>query len=245
MAKRTFSKSELEEILRLAAIDQGKSSLNTYSREDLNIIAAEVGIDATSIDRVLSQNESHTRVRSKEHLVLGTSVWLRNEYLINNEVDSSAWHDFMNDLEREFNTSGSTSARSNGYFWKGVAARTNLEVSIRRHTNKSLVSISADQRQILFLGWLTGFAASFVAGVGLGNFFGSHQLPCKIGYFVAPILGFFVTRWFFQLREHLYFQRSGRAIDQLRASVSGHDEPDRIASQQTSPNIDLSRRELV
>lgn len=218
MAKREFNQAEVEEILRLAAQNQSSDPERAYSFEELLSIAQEVGIDRASVERIVGRgNGNHPKnVEGIDKLLLGTRVWLREEYVLQGTMDSNQWSDFVQDIEQELKTSGRLEARQTGYVWQGRIRKREIRVSATRRNQITTIDLAMNQSHSLLQGWLLATVVTFVAGVALGNFFGSHQMADKIGYFLAPVIGFLATRTFFAFQENFYMQRMNRLMTRLQ-----------------------------
>ncbi len=134
MSEQRYSESELREVLRVASEEQSKISSETtskdgYSRQDIERLAAEVGIDPQSVGVAINRLQSPSKSKWEKFMefsLLDNSMGLSVTRTFNGPIDDSTWVEILSELRKIFRGSGITGGSEKAREWTcelgGIAA---------------------------------------------------------------------------------------------------------------------------
>lgn len=214
-----FSKKEISKILRKASEIQTQKELygekNGLSREELIHLAAEVGIEESSLLQALEQQYNEP-FENTFNWVKGTTK-IQSSELVNGEITDKKWNQIIQQIRRITGGVGKDDRKENSYEW---SQRMNdigyRHISFTQQQGKTHIQYVYKWSGIKYISAFVGFLASFVLTFLALEDAGIAKALAVSAAGLAGVAGSFLNRFFLKS----FFERQKQIMEATIQSVS-------------------------
>lgn len=228
MDNEKFNREEIGRILKIAAELNHKEQQNEegLSREELQKLALEVGIDPHHIETAIQQLREQ-KFEPETHSLVEENFSFRDTLMLSGTIDDGLWEDIVTEIRRINGGIGKTSKLGNTYEWEQRKKNVGyLQVSITPKGDHSRIRLNASYRYYAnflgFIGGVIGFTLFSVLGDGISSIHGFEMLVAGLGAVVGwGSTRFYIKSWMRRKRRML--RSLSNRLTELFTNRSTHD----------------------
>lgn len=140
---KLYDQNEIGAILKKAAENSSVEDQGTrigLSRDELNQLAADVGIDPSQIARAIADIESESSQRNATFL--GGPFAFSRQVIVDGEISTSQWEEMLISIREFFQSKGEVSSRDSVLEWSSPRGTTNsAQVTVLKDRGKTRISM--------------------------------------------------------------------------------------------------------
>jgi hypothetical protein len=223
MADRRYDEKEVGNILQRAAEIQAgltpEGASDGLTLEDLQKVAAEVGIDPTVVDRAARE----VRTGPPEKLVSGANTIMLDR-TVSGVVTEEVWDEMVTRLRRHVGKPGRINAHGHTYEWWGGWDTGGLMLTTTSRHGKTRIKLMGETTGGSVLGWTLGLCLGFVTSIATGAIMGkSHQNGWLI--FVVVMMVIAMSAFFTDLALRFWRRKMIKGMERVFDDVSDLVDP--------------------
>lgn len=234
--RRLYGDKDISRILKRATEMQeaeGPTEATGLSLEEIQQIAAEVGVDPKFIQAAVAELDQGTSSDKDFHL-LGSPVSFSLEHVVEGEITDVQWEEMVEEIRQSFKLVGGSGKVGRSFEWTHDSRNQQTQVTVASRGGQTKIRVFSRFPRIAILTFVPAMVVSLQAGALLGGSMGmTFGLPV-IGLMLSFIAATFLAMRFafsriVQKKERKAHQLLGRLEQIVAESNSNFQQKESVA----------------